>query len=132
MKGGEVMAYDSSRPIFRQIIDDFQKQLVRGELKQGDKIPSQREYAEKARINPNTVQRAYREMETMHMVETLRGKGTYITVSEQMLADIKFNLAQKILDYFIREMESLGYDYARMIKLLHSEQDQRRVENQDD
>ncbi|MDD4171712.1 MAG: GntR family transcriptional regulator [Syntrophomonas sp.] len=126
------MAYDSSRPIFRQIIDDFQKQLVRGELKQGDKIPSQREYAEKARINPNTVQRAYREMETMHMVETLRGKGTYITVSEQMLADIKFNLAQKILDYFIREMESLGYDYARMIKLLHSEQDQRRVENQDD
>ncbi len=126
------MAYDSSRPIYRQIIDEFQKQLVRGELKQGDKIPSQREYAEKARINPNTVQRAYREMETMHMVETLRGQGTYIIVAEPMLTDMKAHLGQKILGYFIAEMESLGYDYTEMIKLLLSEQDQRRAASKDD
>jgi len=126
------MAYDSSRPIYRQIIDGFQKQLVRGELKQGDKIPSQREYAEKAHINPNTVQRAYREMEAMHMVETLRRQGTYVIVTEPMLADMGADLGQKILSYFITEMESLGYDYDGMIKLLRSEQDQRAAETRDD
>lgn len=126
------MSFDSSRPIYRQIIDSYQKQLIRGELKQGDKIPSQREYAEKARINPNTVQRAYREMEALQMVETVRGQGTFITAAEQKLTEIKTEMAHNLLHYFIREMESLGYDYVEMITRLEKEYKKYQEERADD
>jgi len=118
----EAMKFDSSRPIYRQIIDSYKKQLIRGELKMGDKILSQREYAEQARINPNTVQRAYREMEALQMVETQRGQGTFIIAAEPMLTEIKLEMARDVLEYFVGEMKSLGYTCAQMISMLEEEE----------
>lgn len=120
------MDFNASQPIYKQIIDDFKKRLIRGELKEGDKIPSQREYAEKARINPNTVQRAYREMESMNMVETLRGQGTFISISGDRLEDIKTEMAVNLVANFISEMESLGYTAETMLEILKEEQSHRR------
>ncbi|NLX02362.1 MAG: GntR family transcriptional regulator [Syntrophomonadaceae bacterium] len=116
------MEFNASQPIYKQIIDDFKKKLIRGELKEGDKIPSQREYAEQVRVNPNTVQRAYREMESMNMVETLRGQGTFISISADRLKEIKMEMAVNLVDYFISEMESLGYSREDMFKILEQEQ----------
>lgn len=104
------MGFDSSLPIYQQIIDAYKKSLIRGEIQTGDKILSQREYALKARINPNTVQRAYREMEMIKMVETLRGQGTYICATDIMLEQFKEEMAGQVLNYFISEMKSLGFD----------------------
>ena len=123
------MEFNASQPIYKQIIDDFKKKLIRGELKEGDKIPSQREYAEEVRVNPNTVQRAYREMESMHMVETLRGQGTYISISTDRLEEIKMEMAVNLVDYFISEMESLGYSLEDMFKILKQEQSRREGEH---
>ncbi|MGS0763187.1 GntR family transcriptional regulator [Syntrophomonas curvata] len=120
------MEFNASQPIYKQIMDDFKKKLIRGELKEGDKIPSQREYAEKARINPNTVQRAYREMESMNMVETLRGQGTFISISGDKLEDIKMEMAVNLVDNFISEMESLGYSAEAMLEILGEEQSRRK------
>jgi GntR family transcriptional regulator len=114
--------FNTSQPIYKQIIDDFKKKLIRGELKEGDKIPSQREYAEQVRVNPNTVQRAYREMESMNMVETLRGQGTFISISADRLEEIKMEMAVNLVDYFISEMESLGYSQKDMFRILKQEQ----------
>lgn len=119
------MEFNASQPIYKQIIDDFKKKLIRGELKEGDKIPSQREYAEQVRVNPNTVQRAYREMESMNMVETLRGQGTYISISADRLEEIKMEMAVNLVNHFISEMESLGYSREDMSKILMQEQSQR-------
>ncbi|MDD4562867.1 MAG: GntR family transcriptional regulator [Syntrophomonadaceae bacterium] len=119
------MEFNASQPIYKQIIDDFKKKLIRGEIKEGDKIPSQREYAEEVRVNPNTVQRAYREMESMNMVETLRGQGTYISISADRMEEIKMEMAVNLVDYFISEMESLGYSQKDMFKILKQEQSQR-------
>ncbi|MFA7148041.1 MAG: GntR family transcriptional regulator, partial [Syntrophomonadaceae bacterium] len=83
------------------------------------------EYAEEVRVNPNTVQRAYREMESMNMVETLRGQGTYISISADRLEEIKMEMAVNLVDYFISEMESLGYSQKDMFKILKQEQSQR-------
>jgi len=102
--------YDKSKAIYKQIIESFQKQLVRGELRQGDKIPSQRDFALKARVNPNTVQRAYQELERMGMVETLRGQGTFIRADEAMVKCIREQMAAALLEHFQEEMHSLGYD----------------------
>jgi GntR family transcriptional regulator len=110
--------FRNSEPIYQQIIDNFKKQIIRGELCQGDKIPSQREFAEKIRVNPNTVQRAYREMENMKMVETVRGQGTFLIAGAQMQAEIKKDMAGGVLNYFITEMKSLGYSRTEMLDLL--------------
>jgi GntR family transcriptional regulator len=118
--------FNASQPIYKQIINDYKKRLIRGEIKTGDKIASQREYAEKARINPNTVQRAYREMENMNIVETVRGQGTFISISSDKLEDIKMEMAIQLIDHFINEMESLGFSYEVMLNLVEQEQAQRR------
>lgn len=112
------MDFDAAQPIYRQIIDSFQKQLIRGELKPGDKIPSQREYAERARVNPNTVQRAYREMEMMQMVETQRGQGTFINATPEMLMQMKDEMATAVISHFIAEMSELGFDAHEINELL--------------
>lgn len=103
------MDYDKSRAIYKQIIEDFQKQLVRKELGPGDKIPSQREYAQQVRVNPNTVQRAYQELERSGLVATIRGQGTFIQADEAMIDEIRQQMADNLLDHFLEEMSSLGY-----------------------
>jgi GntR family transcriptional regulator len=122
--------FNAAQPIYRQIIDDFKKKMIRGELKHGDRIPSQREYAEMARVNPNTVQRAYREMEAMHMVETLRGQGTFVSADEAMLASLKEEMAQFILNHFVAEMNALGYRDRDLIKMLEDYMQAKEAENQ--
>ena len=124
------MNFDATQPIYRQIIDDFKKKMIRGELKHGDRIPSQREYAEMAQVNPNTVQRAYREMEAMHMVETLRGQGTFVSADQEMLARMKEEMAQSILNYFISEMNALGYQPSDLIRMLEEYMQAKEAEDQ--
>lgn len=115
------MNFDTAQPIYRQIMDDFIKKMVRGDLKLGDKILSQREYAQAASINPNTVQRAYREMERMNLVETLRGQGTFVSVTDEDLRDIKDVMVQDLLDTFIREIRSLGYSDQEIYEMLNQQ-----------
>lgn len=116
------MDFDNTQPIYKQIIDGYKKQLIRGELQQGDKIPSQREYAEKLRVNPNTVQRAYREMESMQMVETVRGQGTFIMADLNMQNRFRQEMADALLSYFIREIGSLGYTGEEALQMLAARQ----------
>lgn len=116
------MDFDVTQPIYKQIIEDFKKKMIRGELKKGDKILSQREYAYKATINPNTVQRAYREMENMQLVKTLRGQGTFVSVSEKMLKELKQETADRLLEGFISEMAALGFNRDEMIEMLKSKE----------
>ncbi|ABR46371.1 regulatory protein GntR, HTH [Alkaliphilus metalliredigens QYMF] len=112
------MEFNNSKPIYLQIIDYIKKQLIRGELKGGDKISSQREFAQQMKVNPNTVQRAYREMESMQLVETIRGQGTFICNQEEMLAVIQEEMAGDLLRHFIEEMYSLGYSKEAMVQLI--------------
>ncbi len=112
------MDFDKAQAIYKQIIEEFQKQFVRGELGPGDRIPSLREYAQKARVNPNTVQRAYQEMERMQMVETVRGQGTFVRAGAEMIAEIREQMAERILTHFIEEMRSLGYRENEIMEIL--------------
>ncbi len=115
------MDFDNSQPIYMQIIDQYKKSIIRKELKEGDKIPSQREYAQMVRVNPNTVQRAYREMENMNMVETLRGQGTFIAAGEKMREQMTKEMADNLMKHFVSEMRSLGYENKLMVKMLQNE-----------
>ena len=70
--------YRDARPIYSQIIDGFREQIVAGVLRQGDKMPSVRELAAELTINPNTIQRAYRELEMQGWIASVPGKGSFV------------------------------------------------------
>ncbi|MBO8159794.1 GntR family transcriptional regulator [Thermosyntropha sp.] len=112
------MDFDSGRPIYMQIIEDFKKRMIRGELTKGDKIPSQREYAQSAHINPNTVQRAYREMEYMGLVETIRGQGTFVSVSDETIVKLKKEMVERLVVDFISDMKELGFTFKEIEEMI--------------
>ena len=87
-------------------------------MKPGDKLPSQRELARKIEVNPNTIQRAYREMEILELVETRRGMGTFIKEDESMVITMKIEMAREAVYRFIEEMDSLGYTEEEILSLL--------------
>ena len=70
--------YRDSRPIYTQIADSFRTQIRAGVLVEGDKLPSVRELASELTINPNTIQRAYRELETEGWIASVSGKGSFV------------------------------------------------------
>ncbi len=70
--------YRDARPIYTQIMDNYRSQIVAGILQSGDKLPSVRELAYTLTINPNTIQRAYRELEMEGWIASVPGKGTFV------------------------------------------------------
>ncbi len=88
----------SSKPLYEQIVDNIKSNYVKGYLKPGDEIPSVRKLAMQLSVTPNTVAKAYQELERDKVIVTIRGKGTYIS-SE---SDIKMN--DERLDSIRKEM----------------------------
>ena len=70
--------YRDARPIYTQITDGFREQILAGVLQGGDKLPSVRDLAQQLSINPNTIQRAYRELEMQGWIATVPGKGCFV------------------------------------------------------
>ena len=110
--------WDPDRPIYLQIIEAVKRAVARGELAPGDRIPSQRELATRTRVNPNTVQRAYREMEHMGLVESQRGQGTFIARDPGLLSRLRGEMAQEAVGRFVAEMRALGFSPAEMAEMV--------------
>ena len=70
--------YRDARPIYSQIVDNYRSQIITGILQSGDRLPSVRELASQLTINPNTIQRAYRELEMGGWIASIPGKGSYV------------------------------------------------------
>jgi GntR family transcriptional regulator len=109
------MNFDATRPIYLQIIELHKRDLMTGKLKAGEKILSQRNFAEQYKVNPNTVQRAYREMEALGLVETLRGQGTFVTATDKQLCEMRAETADDALNSFINEMRILGFTLTEVL-----------------
>jgi len=78
--------YRDARPIYTQIIDGFREQIATGVLQPGDKLPSVRELASALAINPNTIQRSYRQLEAEGWIVTVPGKGCFVCSNEASIA----------------------------------------------
>ena len=76
--------YRDYRPIYSQIVDGFRQQILAGVLQEGEKLPSVRELAAELSINPNTIQRAYRELEAAGWVATVQGKGCFVCAAPSL------------------------------------------------
>ncbi|MEW9673913.1 GntR family transcriptional regulator [Ammoniphilus sp. 3BR4] len=101
--------FHSSHPIYLQLAVRINEQILRGEMKPGDKLPSVREMAIQVKVNQNTVQRTYRELEGMGTVETKRGQGTFVTENIGILNQMRERLKQEKISQFVQGMHALGF-----------------------
>lgn len=113
-----IIEFDEKQPIYLQIMDLIKRDIVSGKLKEGDKLPSVREMAEKLKVNPNTVQRAYQELEREKVTFIQRGMGTFITKDEGMISALKKKMAKDVLDAFINGMKELGFSKDEILHIL--------------
>lgn len=101
--------FDPNIPIYIQIVNATKQAIVTGTLKQGDRLTSVRERAETLTVNPNTVQRAYQELEREGICETRRGTGTFIVERENLIEGLKNEMSRTVLRNFIGGMGALGF-----------------------
>lgn len=108
----------SDRPIFLQIIEIMQLSIVSGKYAPGDKLPSVRELATEAAVNPNTMQKALQELERSGLVYSKRTSGRFITEDLTMIEEVKSTLAKEKIEIFLQGMKSLGFDKEETISLM--------------
>jgi len=109
---------DSDRPIFIQIIEKIQMDIISGLYHPGDKLPSVRELAQEAAVNPNTMQKALSELERTGLVYSQRTSGRFITEDTVMIDNLKSELAREIITQFLDNMEKLGIEKEEAISLI--------------
>lgn len=109
---------NSDRPIFIQIIERIQTDIISGVYKPGDKLPSVRELAQEASVNPNTMQKALSELERTGLVYSQRTSGRFITEDTAMIENLKSELAKEIIEQFLDKMKKLGIQKEEAISLI--------------
>ena len=100
--------YRDARPIYTQIVEGFRQQITAGILRQGEKLPSVRELAAELTINPNTIQRAYRELEKGGWIASVAGKGSFVCGVPEEEAQRQHQLLQE-LDRLTAQLVELGF-----------------------
>lgn len=109
---------DSSRPIYLQLMERIQHDIISGVYRPGDKIPSVRDLALEASVNPNTMQKALSELERSGLVYSQRTSGRFITEDEKMLKKMKMDLAAEHIQQFFEQMHHLGFNDEEALDLI--------------
>lgn len=101
--------FDERYPIYQQIVTQFSRALVRGELEPGSRIPSIRDLSMALKVNTNTIARAYQEMERGELIYSQRGTGYFIMENENIVERTRKDMVSESLSRFLEEMRALGY-----------------------
>ncbi len=109
---------DSDRPIYAQILEVIQLRIIAGQYPPGEKIPSVRELAAEAGVNPNTMQKALSELEREGLVMAQRTSGRIVTEDMEMIRTTRNQLAREQVQMFVDKMERLGFNKKEIVALL--------------
>ena len=112
---------DPSRPIYQQIIETVETAIASGQFHPGQQLPSVRDLALEAGVNPNTMQRALSEMERGGLVTSRRTSGRYITEDENMIREARNAIADGEISRFLQRMADLGVSKQELMKRLENE-----------
>ena len=110
--------FHSNNPIYAQVITEIKKQIVAGSLKPGTKIPSVRDLAKEASVNPNTIQRAVSELEREQLVFAQRTASRFVTNDISLIEDKKKEMALDMITEFINSMQAIGYSKEELQKFI--------------
>jgi GntR family transcriptional regulator len=111
--------FNSSTPIYMQIMSEIKREIVSGEREPGSKVEPVREMAQSMGVNPNTVQRSFAELEREGLMFTERTSGRYITADEKLINTIKEESVMQNIAEFVNLMLKSGFtkeDIMRLIK----------------
>lgn len=116
--------FDNEKPIYIQLVELIKKEIVSGRLKSGEKIPSVRELAVQAKVNPNTVQKALAELERFGLIYTERTNGKYVTENTDIIKNFRNELIGERVNSFLTDMIHMGVgkeEIAEYLKQLKGE-----------
>lgn len=109
---------DNDHPIYLQLMERIQHDIISGVYRPGDKIPSVRDLALDAAVNPNTMQKALSELERSGLVYSQRTSGRFITEDEKLLKKMKMDLATEHIHQFFEQMHHLGFSNEETLELI--------------
>jgi GntR family transcriptional regulator len=108
-------------PIYRQIIQQIEYAILSGRMRAGDRLPTIRALAVELKTNPNTIARAYNELEIKGILATQVGSGTYISDKKPVQEGDRLNRKiREVLGRFIQEMQGLGVDRRELIRMINT------------
>jgi GntR family transcriptional regulator len=108
-------------PIYRQIIQQIEYAILSGRMRPGDRLPTIRSLAVDLKTNPNTIARAYSELEIRGILATQVGSGTFISDKKPVMEDDSLNRKiREVLSRFVNEMRDLGVEKRELVKLIES------------
>jgi GntR family transcriptional regulator len=105
-------------PVYVQVIQHFKEQIAKGYFEPGQEIPSRRELANRLKINPNTAQRAYKEMEEQGLIFTEGNLPSRITKDEQVLKRVRDELILEAVDTFVHSIRSINVPLHEVLNLV--------------
>ena len=106
------------RPLYEQIRDKLKELIIAGLLSENDKIPSVREMAGILAINPNTIQKAYRELESEGYIYSVKAKGFFVSEIKKSGDSGKFQELKEEIKPLIKELKFLGYKKEKIFRLI--------------
>lgn len=109
---------NNDRPIYLQLMEKIQQDIISGTFKPGDKLPSVRDLAMEASVNPNTMQKALSELERSGLVYSQRTSGRFITEDESLIRQLKSQLATEHIRDFFEKMKQLGFPNEETLTLI--------------
>ena len=110
--------FEMDRPIYIQLVEQLKSYIILGSLEAGSRIPSVREFALKAKVNPNTMQKALIELEEDGLIYTERTNGKFVTGDKELIEKVKNQLALQITSKYIESMENLGISKQEITRFL--------------
>ena len=110
--------FQADRLIYAQLMEEIKRRIISGVYKPGEKMPSVRDLAAEASVNPNTMQRAFAQLEQEGLLYTQRTSGRFVTEDEERIMDMKNELAKELIRDFWENMEQLGFGRQQTLTLL--------------
>lgn len=110
--------FRNDMPIYTQIVEQIKVAIVTGEYSSGERMPSVRDMATEAGVNPNTMQRAMAELEREGLVFTHRTSGRQVTEDTELIEKAKLSLAERHIETFMKAMGELGLKQEEILKLI--------------
>ena len=110
--------FEMDRPIYIQLVEQLKLYIITGKLKVGTRIPSVRDFALQAKVNPNTMQKALTELESEGLIYTERTNGKFVTTDVKLIEKLQEKFAQKTVKEYFVAMEKLGIQKEKAIDYL--------------
>lgn len=110
--------FTDDTPIYQQIMDMMKQEIASGELAAGQKLPSVRELALEAGVNPNTMQKALAELEREGLLYSQRTAGRFVAEQQEIRDGLQEELMMEYIEDFLKKMKKLGYSVDEVIALL--------------